>query len=142
VLLKPLLGEVAPKLFGVALLASGQSSTITGTLAGQIVMEGFVNWRISPVYRRLITRLIAIVPAIITVLVAGDHAVNDLLILSQVTLSYALPFGVFPLIHISSDRRRMGDFANPLYIKVIAYTIAGIIVALNCVLLVQQFSGA
>lgn len=129
---------MASRIFGVALLASGQSATITGTLAGQIVMEGFVNWKISPHLRRLITRTIAILPAIVTVLVMGDAAVNSMLIFSQVVLSYALPFAVFPLVHISSDPRRMGIHVNSILIKVLAYCIAFLIVSLNLVLLVDQ----
>ena len=131
-------GAVASRIFGVALLASGQSATITGTLAGQIVMEGFVNWKVSPHVRRLITRTMAILPAVITVLVLGDAAVNSMLIFSQVVLSYALPFAIFPLVHISSDPHRMGVHVNSALVKLLAYGIAFLIVSLNMVLLIDQ----
>jgi len=131
-LLAPLLGTtLASVLFAVALLASGQSSTITGTMAGQIVMEGFVNLRIEPWLRRLLTRLLAITPAIITILVAGEAATYQLLILSQVLLSLQLPFAIIPLIHFTSDPQKMGPFANPLWVKCLAWATAAIIVVLN-----------
>ncbi|MBI3877873.1 MAG: Nramp family divalent metal transporter, partial [Verrucomicrobia bacterium] len=137
-LLSPMLGvPVASALFAIALLASGQNSTLTGTLAGQIVMEGFLNIRLRPWLRRLLTRLLAIVPAIIcTAVYAGDtarqwKAIGDLLIFSQVVLSFQLSFAVIPLIQFTSDRRKMGDFANPRWVKVLAWITAGIIVALN-----------
>lgn len=131
-LLAPLLGTaMASVLFAVALLASGQSSTITGTMAGQIVMEGFVNLRIEPWLRRLLTRLVAITPAIITILVAGEEATYQLLILSQVILSLQLPFAIIPLIHFTSDKEKMGEFANALWVKVLAWVTAAIIVGLN-----------
>ena len=101
-------------------------------------MEGFVNWKISPHVRRLITRTMAILPAVITVLVMGDAAVNSMLIFSQVVLSYALPFAVFPLVHISSDPRRMGVHVNSAFVKLLAYCIAFLIVSLNLVLLIDQ----
>src|SRR5499427_10362702 len=111
--LAPLLGTtVASTLFAIALLASGQSSTITGTLAGQVVMEGFMNWRIKPWLRRLITRLIAILPAILIIGMRGDGSVNDLLTLSQVVLALQLPFAMFPLLHFTSSRKRMGSWRN------------------------------
>jgi manganese transport protein len=107
--LAPLLGTAAGSaLFVIALLASGQSSTITGTLAGQVVMEGFMHWRIRPWLRRLITRLLAIIPAILVIGIRGDSSVNDLLTLSQVVLALQLPFAMFPLLHFTSSRKRMG----------------------------------
>src|SRR5262249_46736113 len=107
--LAPLLGtSLASTLFVVALLASGQSSTITGTLAGQVVMEGFMHWRMRPWMRRLITRSIAIIPAIFIIGLRGDGSVNDLLTLSQVVLALQLPFAMFPLLHFTSSRKRMG----------------------------------
>ncbi|HET8546545.1 MAG TPA: Nramp family divalent metal transporter, partial [Bryobacteraceae bacterium] len=111
-LLAPLLGTtIASMLFAIALLCSGQSSTLTGTMAGQIVMEGFLNFRMRPWLRRLITRMLAVIPAAITIWSAGEEGTYKLLILSQVILSLQLPFAVIPLIHFTSDRRRMGDFA-------------------------------
>jgi len=131
-LLTPLLGTaLASVLFGVALLCSGLSSTMTGTMAGQIVMEGFLRIRMRPWLRRLITRLAAVVPAAITIVVAGDEATFRLLILSQVILSLQLPFAVIPLIHFTSDRRRMGSFANTPWVKTVAWAIAAVIVGLN-----------
>jgi manganese transport protein len=111
--LAPLLGTaVASTLFAVALLASGQSSTITGTLAGQVVMEGFMHWRIMPWVRRLLTRALAILPAVLIIGLRGDSSVTDLLILSQVVLAVQLPFAMFPLLHFTSSRRRMGHWKN------------------------------
>lgn len=111
--LAPLMGTaVASTLFAVALLASGQSSTITGTLAGQVVMEGFMHWRIQPWVRRLITRTVAILPAVLIIGVRGDSSVTDLLVLSQVVLALQLPFAMFPLLHFTSSRRRMGSWKN------------------------------
>jgi manganese transport protein len=108
--LAPLLGTAAASLlFAVALLASGQSSTITGTLAGQVVMEGFMHWRIAPWMRRLITRLCAITPAIILIALRGDNSVTDLLTLSQVVLAIQLPLAMFPLMAFAGSRRRMGE---------------------------------
>ncbi len=131
-LLAPLLGtSLASILFAVALLASGQSSTITGTMAGQIVMEGFVNLRMQAWLRRLITRLLAIIPAVLTIVLAGEQATYQLLILSQVILSLQLPFAIIPLIHFTSDKIKMGEFANALWVKVLAWLTAAIIVALN-----------
>jgi manganese transport protein len=137
-LLAPLLGtSLASLLFGVALLCSGQSSTITGTMAGQIVMEGFVSIRMQPWLRRLVTRLVAITPAVITILLAGEESTYQLLILSQVVLSLQLPFAIIPLIHFTSDRERMGTFANALWVKCLAWLTAIIIVALNLRLALQ-----
>ncbi len=131
-LLAPLLGtSVASVLFAVALLASGQSSTVTGTMAGQIVMEGFVNLRVQPWLRRLVTRLVAITPAVITILVAGEESTYQLLIASQVVLSLQLPFAIIPLIHFTSDRAGMGEFANARWVKILAWVVAAIIVGLN-----------
>jgi manganese transport protein len=131
-LLAPLLGTaLASVLFAVALLCSGQSSTMTGTMAGQIVMEGFLNFRMRPWLRRLITRMAAIVPAAITIWMAGEQGIFRLLILSQVVLSMQLPFAIIPLIHFTNDRRRMGAFANPAWVKTLAWIVAAIIVGLN-----------
>ncbi len=138
VLLAPLLGtSVASVVFAIALLCSGQSSTLTGTMAGQIVMEGFVNIRMRPWLRRLLTRLLAIVPAALTISLAGEKGTYQLLILSQVVLSMQLPFAIVPLIHFTSDRARMGRFVNPVWIKLLAWATAGIIVALNVLLVMQ-----
>lgn len=137
-LLAPLLGTgAASVLFALALLCAGQSSTLTGTMAGQIVMEGFLNFRMRPWLRRLITRLIAIIPAAATILVAGEGSAYQLLIFSQVVLSMQLPFAVIPLIHFTSDRRRMGEFANPGWVRALAWAIAAVIVGLNIWLVVE-----
>ena len=137
-LLTPLLGVgAASTVFALALLASGQSSTITGTLAGQIVMEGFLNIRLRPWLRRLITRAIAIIPAVIVSIMYGESGTAKLLILSQVVLSFQLAFAVFPLVQFTSDKVKMGDFANPLWLKIPAWTIAVTIATLNVWLLVQ-----
>ena len=137
-LLTPLLGTtMASILFAVALLCSGQNATLTGTLAGQIVMEGFINLRIRPWLRRLITRLLAIVPAIIVIWLYGERGTGPLIILSQVILSLQLPFAVFPLVMFTSDPRKMGPFVNPLWVKVLAYSVAVIIAALNIYLLYE-----
>ena len=141
-LLTPLLGVTgASAVFAFALLASGQNSTLTGTLAGQIVMEGFLNIRIRPWLRRLITRLIAIVPAALTAIFFGSHGTAQLLILSQVILSLQLSFAVFPLVRFTSDRLKMGDFVNPFWLKALAYVVAVAIAGFNAWLLVQIFSG-
>ena len=140
-LLAPLLGtSMASAVFAIALLASGQSSTLTGTLAGQIVMEGFLNFRMRPWLRRLVTRSLAIIPAAITIWIAGESGTYHLLILSQVILSMQLPFAVIPLIHFTSDRRRMGQFANRPWVKVLAWSTATVILALNIRLLVTGVS--
>lgn len=140
-LLEPIVGvAIAPIAFAIALLASGQSSTITGTLAGQIVMEGYLNIRIRPWLRRLITRLLAIIPAIIAILYFGDQATGDLLVLSQVVLSLQLPFAVIPLIHFAADRRRMGEFAIGRRFQAAAWLVAAIIVGLNVKLVVDEFA--
>jgi manganese transport protein len=135
-LLTPLLGtSIASILFGVALLASGQNATLTGTLAGQIVMEGFLNIRLKPWMRRLITRLIAIIPAIIVTALYGSSGTVQLLILSQVILSLQLSFAVFPLVQFTSDKQKMGQFVNPVWLKILAWTVAVIIAGLNGYLL-------
>ncbi len=136
--LSPLLGiPMASLLFALALLCSGQNSTLTGTLAGQIVMEGFLDLRLAPWLRRLLTRGIAIVPAIITVIFYGEHGTARLLILSQVILSLQLSFAVVPLVQFTSDRRVMGEYTNPLWLKTLAWTTAAVIIGLNALLLVQ-----
>jgi len=141
-LLSPLLGTtMASILFAVALLCSGQNATLTGTLAGQIVMEGFINLRIRPWLRRLVTRLIAIIPAIIVVSIYGERGAGPLLILSQVILSLQLPFAVFPLVMFTSDPHKMGPFVNAAWVKVLAWSVAIIIGALNVYLLYQTFIG-
>jgi manganese transport protein len=138
--LSPLLGiPFASVLFALALLCSGQNSTLTGTLAGQIVMEGFLNIRLAPWLRRLITRLIAIVPAIIAVAFYGASGTAKLLIFSQVILSLQLSFAVFPLVQFTSDPAKMGEFANPRWVKALAWLVAGIIAALNAYLLIETF---
>ncbi|MGI8468390.1 MAG: Nramp family divalent metal transporter [Pyrinomonadaceae bacterium] len=139
-LLSPLLGAAgASTLFAVALLASGQNSTLTGTLAGQIVMEGFLNIRMRPWLRRLITRLIAIVPAVVVTAFYGMSGTARLLILSQVVLSMQLSFAVFPLVMFTSDKLKMGEFVNSLWRKIFGYAVAVIIAALNAWLLMQIF---
>jgi len=141
-LLAPLLGTTLASIaFGVALLLSGQSSTMTGTMAGQIVMEGFLHIRMRPWLRRLITRLVAITPAAIAISASGDEAVLPLLILSQVVLSMQLPFAVIPLLHFTSDRQRMGTFANPRWVRALGWVAAAIIVTLNLRLAVQTVAG-
>ncbi|MEP6731578.1 MAG: Nramp family divalent metal transporter [bacterium] len=136
-LLTPLLGAGASAVFALALLASGQNSTLTGTLAGQIVMEGFLNIRIRPWLRRLITRLIAIVPAVIVAIIGGESGTAKLLILSQVVLSLQLSFAVFPLVMFTSNKLKMGEFVNPRWLKVLAYLVASTIAVLNVWLLFQ-----
>jgi len=137
-LLTPLLGVTgASTVFALALLASGQNSTLTGTLAGQIVMEGFLDLRIRPWLRRLITRAIAIVPAAIVAVLYGESGTARLLVLSQVILSLQLSFAVFPLVRFTSDRAKMGEFTNSLPLRIAAYTVAGVIASLNAWLLLQ-----
>jgi len=140
-LLSPLLGTtMASVIFAIALLCSGQNATLTGTLAGQIVMEGFINLRLRPWLRRLITRLIAIIPAIIVVAWYGERGTGPLLILSQVILSLQLPFAVVPLVMFTSDRTKMGPFVNPGWVKVLAWAVAVIIAVLNGWLLYLTFA--
>ena len=122
---------IASTLFALALLASGQNSTLTGTLAGQIVMEGFLRIRLRPWLRRLITRLIAIVPAVIVTAIYGEHGTASLLVLSQVILSLQLPFAVVPLVVFTSSRRKMGEFVNPTWISALAWVAAATIISLN-----------
>jgi manganese transport protein len=140
-LLSPMVGVgAASTMFAVALLASGQNSTITGTMAGQIVMEGFLHIKLKPWLRRLITRLLAIIPTVIVVLIYGERGTANLLILSQVILSMQLSFAVFPLVKFTSDRTRMGQFVNATWLKYLSY-MAYLIAALNVWLLVQTFRG-
>ncbi|HQS54163.1 MAG: iron/manganese transporter [Bacteroidetes bacterium 24-39-8] len=138
-LLAPLLGsKLAPMLFAIALIAAGQSSTITGTLAGQIVMEGYLKLRINPLLRRLITRLIAITPAVLTILIYGNEKIDALLVLSQVILSVQLGFAVIPLIHFVSDKHTMGEFAIKMPTKIAAWLVAIVLVFLNVKMVVEQ----
>jgi manganese transport protein len=138
-LLAPLLGnKLAPILFAIALIAAGQSSTITGTLAGQIVMEGYLQLRINPLLRRFITRIIAITPAVVTILIYGNEKIDALLVLSQVILSVQLGFAVIPLIHFVSDKATMGDFAIKTTTKIAAWLVACILVFLNVKMVLEQ----
>jgi manganese transport protein len=131
-LLDTILGSsIAPIAFAVALIASGQSSTLTGTISGQIVMEGFLNIKMRPWLRRMMTRAIALFPAVIVIAIAGDEGTYKLLIFSQVILSLQLPFAIIPLIHFTSDKLKMGTFASNIYVKIMAWIIACIIVVLN-----------
>lgn len=140
-LLSPILGvKVASLLFALALLASGQSSTLTATLAGQIVMEGFLNLRIAPWLRRVISRLAAIIPTLICIVLFGEDATTKLLIFSQVLLSFQLSFAVFPLVMFTSDRQLMGEFVNPLWLKLLSWGVALMIAGLNVWLIWQTFS--
>jgi manganese transport protein len=139
-LLSPTLGvSIASVVFALALLASGQNSTLTGTLAGQIVMEGFLNIRLRPWLRRLVTRLIAIVPAVICTAIHGESGTAKLLVFSQVVLSLQLSFGVIPLVLFTSDRRKMGEFVIPPWLKTLAWLTAGFIVTLNLKCLLDFF---
>jgi manganese transport protein len=139
-LLTPLLGVAASGVFAIALLASGQSSTLTGTMAGQIVMEGFLNIRVRPWLRRLVTRALAILPAVAAIQLAGDAGVGQLLILSQVVLSMNLPFAIIPLIHFTSNPARMGVFANRPWVKISAWTCTAAVVAANGWLVEQSIA--
>src|SRR5579872_680899 len=137
--LLPMLGtSLAPRLFAIALIAAGQSSTITGTLAGQIVMEGYLQLRINPWLRRLLTRLLAIIPAVAVILLFGEDQVDDLLVLSQVILSVQLGFAVIPLIHFVSDRTTMGNFSISPFIKFLAWTVAALLLYLNIKLVIEE----
>ena len=137
-LMAPLLGTgLASTLFAVALLASGQNATLTGTLAGQIVMEGFINLRMRPWLRRLVTRLIAIVPAVAVIFFYGESGTGPLLIFSQVVLSLQLPFAVFPLVMFTSDKAKMGRFASPFWLRSLAWMVSLVIAVLNVWLLYQ-----
>ncbi len=140
-LLPGFLGNLAPILFAVALIAAGQSSTITGTLAGQIVMEGYLQLRINPLVRRLLTRLLAIIPALLVIIIYGEHNVDALLILTQVILSLQLGFAIIPLIHFVSDKKTMGIFTiNPLT-KIAAWLIASVLIYLNFKMLMNEVAG-
>lgn len=141
-MLAPILGTTfASVFFAVALLASGQNSTLTGTLAGQIVMEGFLNIRLKPWLRRLITRSIAVVPALIVTILYGEKGTTDLLVLSQVILSMQLSFAVIPLVMFTNSKLKMGEFVNKPWLKILVWIISGIILLLNLVLLYQTFVG-
>lgn len=138
-LLEQLMGSrVAPIAFGLALLASGQSSTLTGTLAGQIVMEGFVKLRLQPYLRRLITRCLALLPAVIVIAINGDRGTYQLLIFSQVILSLQLPFAIVPLVHFTSDRLKMGSFASSWWVQALAWSTSAVIISLNGKLVYDQ----
>lgn len=140
-LLSPALGVgLASTLFAVALLASGQNATLTGTLAGQIVMEGFLNFRLTPWLRRLVTRLIAIVPAVLVIGFYGESKTTELLVASQVVLSMQLGFAVWPLMRFTGERAKMGEFVNPLWISVLGWTATATIVLLNLKLLLDTFA--
>jgi manganese transport protein len=141
-LLPNFLGDLAPKLFAIALIAAGQSSTITGTLAGQIIMEGYLNLRINPWVRRLLTRLLAIVPALIVIMIYGEEKVNSLLVLSQVVLSLQLGFAIIPLIHFVSDKKTMGDFVIKPITIITAWLIAAILIFLNLKMLINEAASA
>src|SRR5437016_8428020 len=142
-LLSPLLGVgIASILFAVALLASGQNSTLTGTLAGQVVMEGLLNFRITPWVRRLLTRLIAIIPAVLIIGIFGEGKTTQLLVASQVVLSMQLGFAVWPLLRFTNEKTKMGEFANRLWLKILGWTVAGIIIVLNVKLLFDTFMPA
>jgi manganese transport protein len=139
-LLAPMLGAgAASTLFAIALLASGQNSTITATLAGQIVMEGFLNLRLPPWLRRLVTRLIAIVPAVMVAALYGASGTTKLLVLSQVILSLQLPFAVVPLVQFTSDRAIMGRFVSPAWLKAAAWLVSAVIISLNVMLILHYF---
>ena len=140
-LLPGFLGNLAPILFAVALIAAGQSSTITGTLAGQIIMEGYLRFRINPIMRRLITRLLAIIPALIVIIIYGESEVDALLVFSQVILSLQLGFAIIPLIHFVSDKKTMGIFTIKPIIKTGAWLIASILIFLNCKMLINEVTG-
>ncbi|WP_462253321.1 Nramp family divalent metal transporter [Ferruginibacter sp.] len=140
-LLPGFLGNTAPILFAVALIAAGQSSTVTGTLAGQIIMEGYLSLRINPILRRLITRLLAIIPALIVIAIYGENNVDALLVLSQVILSLQLGFAIIPLIHFTSDKKTMGIFVIKPITKIAAWLIASVLIFLNLKMLVNEASG-
>jgi manganese transport protein len=137
-LLTPMLGTAAAGVFAFALLCSGQSSTLTGTMAGQIIMEGFLNLRIRPWIRRIVTRMLAIVPAVLTIHYAGSVGTSQLIVLSQVILSMQLPFAVIPLIHFTNDKNRMGRFANRRWVRILAWGCAALITGLNTWLFFQS----
>jgi manganese transport protein len=139
-LLSPLLGvSFASALFAIALLASGQNSTLTGTLAGQVVMEGFINLRLRPWLRRLITRALAIFPAVFVIGIFGEGKTTQLLVASQVVLSMQLGFAVWPLLRFTNEKAKMGEFANRLWLRIIGWTTAAVIILLNVKLLFDTF---
>ena len=140
-LLPGFLGNLAPKIFAIALIAAGQSSTITGTLAGQIIMEGYLSLRVNPWVRRLITRLLAIIPALIVIIIYGENDVDALLIFSQVILSIQLGFAIIPLIHFVSDKKTMGNFAINTITKIGAWVIAGVLIFLNAKMIINEAAG-
>jgi manganese transport protein len=141
-LLSPVLGaSAASVIFAIALLASGQSSTLTGTLAGQIVMEGFLNLRLKPWVRRLITRLVAVVPALVVAILYGEKGTGQLLVFSQVVLSLQLSFAVVPLVLFTNDKLKMGVFVNKPWVRITAWAVAGLILGLNVFLLWQTIAG-
>jgi manganese transport protein len=139
-LLDPVLGSKwASALFAIALLASGQNATLTGTLAGQIVMEGFIDLKLAPWLRRLITRMLAILPAFFITWIWGDSKVGELLVFSQVILSMQLSFAVIPLVWFTSDKAKMGKFVNPVWLTTLSWLISAVILGLNAYLLLQIF---
>lgn len=140
-LLPGFLGNLAPKIFAIALIAAGQSSTITGTLAGQIIMEGYLSLRVNPWVRRLITRLLAIIPALLVIIIYGEDNVDGLLIFSQVVLSLQLGFAIIPLIHFVSDKQTMGKFAINKLTKITAWIVAAVLVYLNIQMIINQSAG-
>ena len=140
-LLPGFLGNLAPKIFAIALIAAGQSSTITGTLAGQIIMEGYLSLRVNPWVRRLITRMLAIIPALIVIIIYGENDVDALLIFSQVILSIQLGFAIIPLIHFVSDKKTMGNFAINAITKIAAWVIAGVLIFLNAKMIINEAAG-
>jgi manganese transport protein len=141
-MLNPLLGsDMAATLFGIALLCCGINSTVTATLAGQVVMEGFINIRLKPALRRLVTRGIAIVPAMFAVMYYGQSGTTKLLVMSQVVLSLQLPFAVIPLVWITARRKMMGNFTAPRWQTVLAATASAVIVGLNVKLLIDVWTG-
>lgn len=137
-LLPGFLGNLAPKLFAIALIAAGQSSTITGTLAGQIIMEGYLRLRINPLLRRLITRLVAIIPALIVIIIYGENEVDALLVFSQVVLSLQLGYAIIPLIHFVSDKKKMGEFTIKMHTKIAAWLVASVLIFLNLKMLANE----
>jgi manganese transport protein len=132
--------SLAGTVFAVALLASGQNATLTATMAGQIVMEGFLGLRLAPWLRRLFTRCVALVPAVLVIGIAGEEATGKLLVVTQVVLSLQLPFAVVPLVHITGQRATMGRFTNPLWLQGIAVAIAAAVIALNAKLILDVFA--
>ena len=140
-LLAPTIGaSIASTLFAIALLASGQNSTITGTLSGQIVMEGFIHLRVKPWVRRIITRLLAVIPVFIVTIIAGENGTTDLLIFSQVILSMQLPFALVPLVLFTSDKHKMGSFVNSTWVKLVAWTATVVIICLNIYLVIYTLT--